>query len=194
MAYITPGDLKDYLGIEVSIDDPLLTLVISRAQKAIETHTGRLFECSTDSTRYFEVGLDTNGDWLYLDKDLAAITSITNDADGSSPDVLSSSDYITSPRNITPYSAIKLLGSSNKSWDYTDDPENGIEIVGKWAYSTTPPDDIEQACIRWGAYMYRQKDAQLFDVTAIPDAGVIQIPKGIPEDVRLLLEPYVRTH
>ena len=35
------------------------------------------------------------------------------------------------------------------------------------------PDDIKQACVRLTAYLYRQRDSQVFDVTAIPDAGVI---------------------
>ena len=40
--------------------------------------------------------------------------------------------------------------------------------------------------------MYRQKDASVFDTTAIPDQGVIVSPQGIPRDVRLMLDPYVR--
>ncbi len=63
-------------------------------------------------------------------------------------------------------------------------------MTGKWAYSTTPPDDIEHACTRLAAYMYRQKDAQTFDTTAIPDAGVILVPQGIPKDVKMILDHY----
>jgi hypothetical protein len=66
----------------------------------------------------------------------------------------------------------------------------GVEISGKWAYSTTPPADIEHACIRLVGYYYRQKDAQVFDVTVIPEAGAITIPKGIPDDVKKILLPY----
>jgi hypothetical protein len=40
------------------------------------------------------------------------------------------------------------------------------------------------------AYYYQQKDAQVFDTVAIPDAGVITIPSGIPADVKLILAPY----
>jgi hypothetical protein len=39
-------------------------------------------------------------------------------------------------------------------------------------------------------YYYRQKDAGVFDTTAIPDMGVIQVPQGIPRDVQLILNPY----
>jgi hypothetical protein len=68
----------------------------------------------------------------------------------------------------------------------------GIEVVGKFAYSTSAPNDIVHATERLVGYYYRQKDSQVFDVTAIPDAGVLMIPQGIPADVKLLLKPYVR--
>ena len=116
----------------------------------------------------------------------------SSDADNASPTTIASTDYVTIPRNTTPYYGIKILTSSNETWDYTDDPENGIEITGRWAYSSAAPADITQACARWAAYMYRQRDAQVFDVTAIPDAGVITIPQGIPADVKMLLDPYVK--
>jgi len=32
----------------------------------------------------------------------------------------------------------------------------------------------------------------VFDTTAIPSAGIIQVPQGIPADVRMLLDPYVK--
>jgi len=67
-----------------------------------------------------------------------------------------------------------------------------VYISGKWSYSSSAPDDIVHACVRLSAYYFRQKDAQVFDVTAIPDAGVITMPQGIPADVKLMLEPYRR--
>ena len=42
------------------------------------------------------------------------------------------------------------------------------------------------------SYFYRQKDAQVFDVTATPELGTITVPAGIPADVRILLDPYRR--
>lgn len=193
MAYCTVEDVKEYLDIEASGDDPLIANLIERAQKAIDNHTRRTFEDpGADATRYYTVGVDTEGLHLFLDEDIYSITTVKTDADNASPTTIASSDYVTLPRNTTPYYAIKILSSSNEYWDYTDDPENGIEITGRWAYSSAAPDDIAQACARWAAYMYRQRDSQVFDVTAIPDAGVIQIPKGIPADVKILLEPYVK--
>lgn len=192
MAYTTAALLKTYLGVSGSGDDTLLTALIARAQKAIDTYTGRTFEASADTTRKYTVGEDTQGDTLYLDADLCTITSIITDADATAPVTLLTTEYITLPRNVTPYHAIRLLGSSDNTWTYTDDPENGITVTGKFAYSTAAPDDIVHACIRLAGYYYKQKDAGVFDTTAIPDAGVIQVPQGIPRDVQMILAPYVR--
>ena len=193
MAYCTVANVKEYLDIEGAADDALINDLIDRTLKAIDSHTRRTFEDpGADATREFTVGTDTDGLVLLFDEDIYSITTVKTDADGSSPRTIIPSDYVTKPRNRTPYYGIKILSSSSEYWDYTDDPEMGIEITGRWAYSSEAPDDIVQACARWAAYMYRQRDAQVFDVTAIPSAGVIEIPKGIPKDVRILLDPYVR--
>lgn len=191
MTYAVATDVKTYLGISGTGDDTLITALIARAQKAVDSYTHRMFEASADTTRRFEVGRDAVDRTLLFDEDLAVITSVTNNADGV-PQTIASTDYVTLPRNKTPYYGIELLASKNVSWKYAADPAGGISVAGKWAYSTTPPDDIKQACIRWAAYMYRQKDAQVFDTIAIPDAGVIQIPAGIPADVKVFLGPYVK--
>lgn len=192
MAYTTESAVRSYLGSTSTGDATLLTSLIARAQAAIDTYTQRHFEhSSVAATHYFTVGSDTYGRVLVLDEDLCSITDVITDADGT-PTTIATTEYFTVPRNITPYSEIRLLGSTTKSWTYTDDPENGVYISGKWSYSSSAPDDIVHACVRLAAFYYRQKDAQVFDVTAIPDAGVITMPKGIPADVKLLLDPYRR--
>jgi len=192
MAYCENADVKTYLGISEAGDDDLIDDLIDRAQAGVEIYTSRKFEADADTTRYFDAVADVDGALLYLDEDLCAVTSVTTDADGDADSLTQNTHYITVPRNITPWHALKMLSSSNYDWTYTGDPEAGIEIVGRWAYSTTPPDDVKHACVRWAAYLYRQKDSQVFDTTAIPDAGVITIPQGIPADVEKLLAPYVK--
>jgi len=191
MAYTTAALLKTYLGVSGSSDDTLLTALIARAQSAIDNYTGRTFEASADTTRKFTVGVDTEGRMLYFDEDICSITTVkTNADDGSGGTTITSTYYITHPRNRTPYYAIEIMGSADYAWEYTDDPTAGITVAGKWAYSTSAPDDIVHATIRLAGYFYKQKDAGVFDTTAIPDAGIIQVPQGIPRDVQLILAPY----
>lgn len=193
MAYTTAATVKTYLGTTAVADDTLILALIARAQAAIDTYTGRTFDHSTVGvTRRFTVGEDTYGRVLLLDKDLSKIDEIVTDADGSGATTVGTTEYVTVPRNSAPYHEIKLLSSTTKSWTYTSNAENGITVTGKWSYSTAAPDDIVDACVRWTAFKYRQKDSQVFDVTALPDAGVIFAPQGMPADVRILLDPYRR--
>jgi len=118
---------------------------------------------------------------------LCAITTVTN-GDGV---VVAAGERTTIPRNSTPYYGIRLLSDSGVTWTYDDEWMDAISVTGRWAWSTTAPDDIAQACARLAAFLYKQRDAQLFDVTAI-EAGTVLTPVGIPVDVKVTLLPYVR--
>jgi len=192
MAYCTVADLKSYRDIEAASDDVLLAALIARAQALIDSYTGRTFEASADTQRYLTVGRDTDGRMAYLPDDLCQITSVVTDADGDADSLTVNVDYIPEPRYRTPYFALQLLPNSDYRWEYTTNPEMGVLITGRWAYSITAPADIAHACLRLAAYYYSQKDAQVFDVTANPELGVITVPKGIPADVKKILDLYRR--
>jgi len=186
--YATDDDVKDYLGISGSGDDTLINGLIRAAQAAIETHTNRVFEVTSNSTRYYDaIGEHIKDGVLYLDDDLCEVNSVTN-GDGNA---IASSKYTTLPRNDTPYYAIRLLSDSDTLWEYGDEWMDAIEISGKWGYSTQAPNDVRQACIRLAAFYYRQKDSQLADVTAIEAGTVIRTP-AMPADVKSILGPYRR--
>jgi hypothetical protein len=190
MAYCTNTEVKTYLGISGTTDDALLTVLIGAAQAVIERHTNRVFEASQDSTRYVNAIDNVERDIIWLEEDLASVTTVKTNADSASGGTAVTA-YTTIPVNDPPYYGIRLKATSTLSWTYTNDPELGVTIAGKWAYSTTPPASVKQACVRLAAYMYRQKDAQVFDVTAQPAEGVMIVPQGIPRDVMIMLEPYV---
>lgn len=187
MAYASLAELKLYRGIATSTsDDVLLATLLSAAQKQVESYTGRVFEASATSTRYYDALLDVSDDrrTLYLDEDLCEVTTITN---GTGVAV---TKYVTEPTNETPYHAIRLKLTAGELFSYSTDPESAISVRGKWAYAETAPADIAHATIRLAAYLYAQKDSSVFDVTAFPDAGVMTVPQGMPKDVKQLLEPY----
>jgi hypothetical protein len=192
MAYCTIAQVTEYLGITGTGDDDIIDALITRAGAWIDTYTGRTFEASADTTRSFTVDDDTEGRWLHFDADLASITTVTTNADATTPTTVSSTEYVTHPRNDTPYYAIQILSSVDKEWTYTTNPENGVTVAGRWAYSTSAPNLIVHACVRLTAYLYRQRDAQVFETTALPDAGVITTPTGMPREVKIMLEPYKR--
>ena len=133
MAYATAADLKLYAGIEANTDDGLLTLLLARAQAAIDLRVGFAFEASSDTTRYFDAaptsaGGHVDGRLLLFDTWCASITSVTN-GDGT---VIASTYYVTEPRNGSRYYGIRLLASSGYTWEAQtdDDTEKAITIVG----------------------------------------------------------------
>lgn len=193
MAYATVAQVRAYMGLDVNDDDPLLESLLVRAQVAIEQYTHRVFEAASNTTKLFDAQLDTSDHYMVLDwtpygLDLCQIATVTN-GDGTS---VSASAYVTNPRNSTPWYGLRFKLNSGLYWTFDQDPENAISITGRWAYSVTAPTDIVHATVRMATYMYRQKDANTFDVTAIPGAGVIEVPQGIPRDVGKILEPYRR--
>lgn len=190
MAYATLVQLKAYLDIDAATDDALLNDLIRRAGALIDTHCRRTFEAPLATTRYFDPtdARIVRGARLYLDRDLCQIVTVTN-GDG---EVVAAADYVTEPRNEPPYYAITLRSQSGLSWTYSTDSENAIAINGFWAYATTPPADIVQACVRASAWLYKQRDGA-FGQTARPEIGIIETPLALPPDVRELLKPYRRT-
>lgn len=189
MAYTDNTSVKTYLGITTTTDDTFLTALIARAQAAIDSYCRQTFEASGDTTRYFDPTLDACGRTLHLDYPLCAITSVTN---GDSSTV-SSSDYVKEPRNVTPWRALTLKSNSSVSWTYTDTPENSIAIVGKWAYSTSAPNDIVHATIRLTAYLYRQKNNSTdLDRPVVIGDNAMLLPPDLPKDLMRLLAPYRR--
>lgn len=190
MSLCTVSDVSEYLGLSESSDDGLLSSLILAAEGMIARHTGRTFDATTDSIRYFNPVTSCRGSWLYFDADLAAAPTTVVNGDGAT---IASTKYVVQPRNMAPYYAIKLLGSSGVSWTYTTDPDSAIVITGKWGYSTAPPDEVRHACTRLAAFLYRQRDnAGDSDRTIVTQAGVVK-PLTMPADIATLLQPYVRT-
>ena len=191
MAYCTLAQIRQHLGLgdTENSDDALLTSIITRAQAFIDAHCHRTFEASSDTTRTLDAINDVDGPMLWLGEDLCAITSVIN----GDADVLTTSEYVTEPRNTTPYYAITIRSDSNLAWTYSTYYENAISIVGRWAYSTTAPADIVQACIMLATWLYRQKDTTAdIDRPLIGPGGAIVMPQTMPGHVQAMLRPYVR--
>lgn len=184
MSYCSVELLAEYLGIDVTTDDALLERLLDTATKIIDSETGRTFSAS-DTTRYFSAD-SVFGDTIYFDSDICAITTVTN---GDSVAV-SANNYITHPRNETPYYAIQMKTGSSVSWIVSGDYE--VSITGKWTYSATPHDDIVHCCCRLAAYLYRQKDnANDLDRAIVAGNSTI-LPAKLPADIAQVLRPYKR--
>jgi len=194
MAYASVTDLRSFLSIDSATDNALLETLIGRAQRWIEQQTGRVFEAIADSARTFDALADTALDddgrrsVLLLDRDLCAITTVTN-GDGA---VIAAGQYVTEPRNEPPYWAIRIKASHGTRWTYTDTPENAISVMGRWAYSASAPADVVMATVDLTAYLYRRRGVEgaSLDRVVISPSGVTMAPPGFPQSVVSVVARY----
>jgi hypothetical protein len=190
MAYGTLAILKAYYlsNLASTTDDSALMALLTNAQAVVDALCERTFEAASNTTKYFNAAADVRGRTLWLgDEDLCSIDSITNDGTA-----IPSTEYVTEPRNRTPYYAVTLKANSSYLWTWTTAPEDAIVISGKWGYSESAPADIAQATYRLAAFLYHQNDAHVFDTTAMMEIGQMTIAHRIPSDVQALLAPYRR--
>jgi hypothetical protein len=193
MAYTTAAEVRSYLVTTSAVHDTLLTALIARVQQRIDSYVGFSFEAAADTTRTFDArsiykGGHLDGRELVFDTWCCQLTSVTN-GDGT---VIASTYYVTEPRNRTPFYSIKLLSSSGYAWesDSNGDPEGAISLVGRWAYSTTPPDDIKHAAIRLVTWVYHQRSNQTETDRPLLAEGVLIMPSQLPRDVLDILDGY----
>jgi hypothetical protein len=176
MSYATLVDLKTYLGIVTNDADALLNACLQRAEATLDAHFSARFEATTMTRRYTRSAV--RGPWLILDHPVLVVTEIKN-GDGA---VLPSTAYRLGTPNSSPHYAIVLTDPAYR-WITDDD----IEVVGSWGYTVAPPASVTQATLRLAAFLYRQKDAQVFDVVAEPSLGTLTVPAALPRDVQTLI-------
>jgi hypothetical protein len=200
--YCATSDITDYVDFDsdATVDNNLISDLITRASKIIDNHCGRNFDAavavplvSSDcTTRLFDAVRDAEGLMLWLDHDLAGAVTITN-GDGVA---VTTDQYVLLPTNEPPYYAVKLKASSGVAWTYTSDPEEAISIVGHWSYNTTSDNiaDITWACVRLVHWLYKQREssADLDRPLMVEGSGTVIMPTRLPADVLSVLEPYRR--
>ncbi len=193
MAYTTASDIIarfDFDNVATDTVGATLTGLISEAEAIIENMTGRKFNVTTDSqtTRNFTYSDDVQGLVLYLDEDLFAVGS---DGITAGSDTIAATDYVTEPRNETPYYALTMKETSSEVWSNPDSDnviENAISVHGQWGYSATPPGDIVWAAQRLSFYMYKQRNTNSdLDRPLLTGSGETIMPAALPKDVRDVL-------
>jgi len=103
--------------------------------------------------------------------------------------LISKANYWLEDRDLgPPYHWIQLTRNQGVYWQWETDHE--VMVSGTWGYTTACPHDIRRAAHVLASYFYRQKDAQMFETTAIVESGAIAIPQGIPATVDRVLQRY----
>lgn len=176
-------------GIQSADDDGYIQRTIDRAAAFIDDQTGRTFEAVT-ATRYYDPTDEevVNGRFLYLDKDLVSVTTLTN---GDSDVLTVTTEYILQPYNAgPPYHTVQLIESGGITWTYATDPEIAISLLGSWGYAATAPTTIAEACALQAAWYYRAREAGPDQDRTIIANGVVIAPASVPMLVDEMLDFY----
>ena len=185
--YVTIADLREYAAVTANDEDSLLSDIIDQAQKIIENQVGFIFDASTDTDRTFDAVDDVEGDTLWLDQWLLSVNSITN-GDGTT---VTSSQYVTEPRNDGPFYAIKIRSDASIGWVAGSYHENAITVNGEWGYSASAPDDVKWAVLRLAKFLYQGRDhAADLDRPLLTGDGLTIMPGRIPSDVQRVIDFY----
>lgn len=185
--YASLEDLREYVsstGIIGTVNDGLMQDSLDLAESSIDDYTRRNF-VGTAGTVYVNRYAQrlVRGQALYLEQDLHTLISITN---GDGANIPVGSAWLE-PRNAgPPYRIVRLKSSVVWVWNTDSD----VIIAGTFGFGTVPPAAIARATVRLAAWHYRAKDLGIGDTTGMTDAGEVQYPQGMPQDVKQLLSPY----
>lgn len=162
-------------------DDEVMENIITAVSRHIDAQTGRRFYSTTaDETRTYST---QNRRRVFTD-DIISVTTLKVDYDGDRTyaTTISSTDYDLAPDNAAqvgePYTYIELAPPCVENFPQY---RRGVQVVGKFGYSTTTPADINQACLLISVSLYQARRGMGVEGTAqVTGAGVVITPRHVP--------------
>ncbi len=129
--YITRRAAKEYIGIETTIKDSRIDMLIYASSRLIDNLCDRFF-IPQIATKYYDYQKSTSE--LVLDNDdLISITSLKKCHDDGTDMVIAAEDILLYDLNKTPKNKIHI-----KRWEdyfaYSAESNNAISITGMWGY------------------------------------------------------------
>jgi hypothetical protein len=191
--YVTLAGLKQYLGIDDSVEDGLLEQIIEAASRSIDRIANRRFylDAAATARTYRPIGNlrvitddigSTSGLVLKTDPDSTGnyLTTFTLNV-----------DYIVEPTNALvtgrPINYLTIVGPTAMSLPVNYWPQ--VQVTARWGWPTVP-DDIEQATFILSADLYKRKDS-IGGVLGLSELGAIRMsPLG--RDIAAMVRAYRR--
>ena len=197
--YTTTTDVKNQL-VETlgsttdTTYDALIQSLITSSSRLIDGYLGvddNYFYPSTDTqTRYF----DGNGEDELPIGSFISISTLQVAENGTDYITWSSTDYYFHPYNANlkgkPYERI-VIDVENGSKSYFPAWRKAVKVTGIWGYSTTPPQDVAQACIIQTLRAFMRAKSAYQDAGMNPNMGQMFYVRELDPDVKILLNKYV---
>jgi hypothetical protein len=195
--YTTLIDARRQCGVLEStdeVDDARIESIIAAVSRHIDIWTGRRFHTSTaDETRYFCAETDERVDA----GDILAVTTLRTDYNGDRvyESTWSTSDYELEPSNA-PYQSqpepyTHIYATPTADYSFPAGLRRGVQVTGRWGYSTAAPDVVREACLIQVSRIFRRRDSP-FGVAGTLDLGTIRLAAQLDPDVKAMLSPLRR--
>lgn len=142
-----------------------------------------------------ENAISVTGRFAYMERaNITALSRATNvvTATVNAPKILvGQSVFVTGCADTSFNGTFTVASNTGAAITWAQSAGNDTDTT---AYLLYTPVDIVTACRRLAAWMYRQKDTQMGDSDRpiLAGDGSVIMPSTLPQDVTMLLKPYVR--
>ncbi len=201
--YVDLTTLKAYLGITTTATDPLLSMAITSASRAVDRYCQRKFWLdSVVVARTFvpDTLLDLD---LGPGNDIGSTTGLIVKTDpsgtGNFTITWASTDYQLLPQNAPsaspeakPWTALRAVGTKTFPWLINTwlTHLDRIQITALWGWPVAVPSDVVQGTLIKAARLYMRKDS-VAGVVGFGEFGPVRLSRGEDSDVMSLLGGYV---
>jgi len=189
--YATLSELKAYLGITDTAEDPQLQDSLITASRGIEHICGRRFWPDQAATARLFSPRDAdvvNVDDFYTSTGL--VVAVDDAGDGTYTRTLASTDYVLEPFNGVndgePGWPYYRLGATTGTWPCSRSRRPTVQVTAKWGWAAVPG-PIKQACVYLAEETFKMKGSP-FGVAATDQFGPIRM-RNNPK-VMSMLAPY----
>lgn len=173
-------------------EDARLESIVTAVSRHIDDWTGRrFFTSSADEVRYFTADC---GGFVEVG-DLRSVTTLRTDAAGSRSydSTWSSTDFELEPANAAfeaqPYT--RIYAAPNAAYWFPSGVRRGVQVTGRFGYSTSAPDVVREACLIQVGRIFRRRESP-FGIAGNLDQGAIKLAAQLDPDVKAMLSPLRR--
>jgi len=192
--YTTLADIKTLLRITTTDadDDAVLEALITQSSRLFDGETARrYYTTAADETRTYQA--EPDGVLCFVD-DIVSITTLKTDDDGDRvyETTWATTDYDTKPDNaaLNGYPPMWLEIAPNGRYTFPTQ-SRGVQLVGKFGYSTSAPADVRQAVEDIAVTAYKRRFGENTESAAtVTAAGVVLTPRDIPMSAWRVINRY----
>jgi len=205
-SYAEVDDLRDFVRIDDSADDTVMSTALDAASRMIDhacdprpDHSRQFGKVDAPEDRYFTIsvrGYDIAhaGQWVAETDDLATVVGlVVAVAAGVGAEVYTPVTGVAPlPRNALahgqPFTSLSFAGSSMPAPPLLAD---AVKVTGAWGWPEVPP-TIHQACLLQASRLLARRDAPFGIAGSAETGSEMRLLAKVDPDVEAMLRPFAR--